>query len=200
MAKYMNRLGFDEQVRVDLPSDERRASGEFKDGRLLRPTSDAVDVGRMAIGQDKLNVTPLQMAMVASAVANDGKLMVPHLTDRIVDRDGRTIDRIQPREMSQVMSSEAAGEVGDMMSKVVEEGTGTAAALEGISVAGKTGTAEVDRPCGPNQVWFIAFAPRVDPKVAIAATVECSGGQGGTVAAPVAKTVMEAILRGRDGG
>jgi peptidoglycan glycosyltransferase len=195
MAKYMDRLGFDEQVRIDLPPDERRASGEFKGGRLLRPTSDAVDVGRMAIGQDKLNVTPLQMAMVASAVANGGQLMVPHLTDRIVDRDGRTVDTIQPRQMAQVMSPEAAGEVADMMGKVVEEGTGTAAALQGISVGGKTGTAEVDRPCGPNQVWFIAFAPRHDPKVAIAATVECSSGTGGDVAAPIAKQVMQELLR-----
>jgi peptidoglycan glycosyltransferase len=195
MAKYMNRLGFDDQVRIDLPSDERRASGEFQNGRLLRPTSDAVDVGRMAIGQDKLNVTPLQMAMVASAVANGGKLMAPHLTDRIVDRDGRTIDTIQPRSMSRVMSPEAAGEVADMMGKVVEEGTGTAAALQGISVGGKTGTAEVDRPCGPNQVWFIAFAPRHDPKVAIAATVECSSGTGGDVAAPIAKQVMQELLK-----
>ena len=86
----------------------------------------------MAIGQDKLNVTPLQMAMVASAVANGGKLMEPHLTDRIVDRDGRTVDKIQPREMSAGHVGEAAGEVADMMGKVVEEGTGTAAALEGI--------------------------------------------------------------------
>jgi penicillin-binding protein A len=195
MAKYMNRLGFDEQVQVDLPSDERRASGEFSGGRLIRPTSPRVDVGRMAIGQDKLNVTPLQMAMVASAVANGGKLMKPHITDRIVDRDGRTVDRIQPREMSQVMSGESAGQVADMMGKVVEEGTGTAAALEGISVGGKTGTAEVDRPCGPNQVWFIAFAPRHNPKVAIATTVECSSGTGGDTAAPIAKQVMQELLK-----
>jgi penicillin-binding protein A len=195
MAKYMNRLGFDEQVKVDLPSDERRASGEFSGGRLIRPTSPRVDVGRMAIGQDKLNVTPLQMAMVASAVANGGRLMEPHITDRIVDRDGRTVDRIQPREMSRVMSGESAGEVADMMGKVVEEGTGTAAALEGISVGGKTGTAEVDRPCGPNQVWFIAFAPRHNPKVAIATTVECSSGTGGDTAAPIAKQVMQELLK-----
>ncbi|MEA2384349.1 MAG: penicillin-binding protein [Solirubrobacteraceae bacterium] len=195
MAKYMDRLGFDKQVQVDLPSDERRASGEFTNGRLLRPTSDAVDVGRMAIGQDKLNVTPLQMAMVAGAVANGGKLMEPHLTDRVVDRDGRTVDTIRPRAMSQVMSPQAAGEVADMMGKVVQEGTGTAAALQGISVGGKTGTAEVDRPCGPNQVWFIAFAPRHNPKVAIAATVECSSGTGGDTAAPIAKQVMQELLR-----
>ena len=195
MAEYMDRLGFGEQVAVDLPSDERRASGEFADGRLIKPTSDAVDVGRMAIGQDKLNVTPLQMAMVAAAVANGGKLMRPHMTDRIVDRAGRTIEKVLPRSMAQVMSPDAAREVGDMMSKVVEEGTGTAAALEGISVAGKTGTAEVDRPCGPNQVWFIAFAPRENPKVAIAATVECSSGTGGEVAGPIAKQVMQELLK-----
>ena len=138
---------------------------------------------------------PTEMPSSAAAVANGGRLMRPHLTDRIVDRDGRTVDRIQPREMSQVMSSEAAGEVADMMGKVVEEGTGTAAALGGISVGGKTGTAEVDRPCGPNQVWFIAFAPRHDPKVAIAATVECSSGTGGDTAAPIAKQVMQELLR-----
>ena len=194
MGKYMNRLGFDEPVQVDLPPSERRASGEFVNGHLIRPTSPRVDVGRMAIGQDKLNVTPLQMAMVASAVANGGRLMKPHITDRIVDRDGRTIDRIQPEEMSQVMSGEAAGEVADMMGKVVEEGTGTAAALQGISVGGKTGTAEVDHGC-PNQVWFIAFAPRHDPKVAIAVTVECSAGTGGDTAAPIAKNVMQELLK-----
>jgi peptidoglycan glycosyltransferase len=194
MGKYMNRLGFDEPVQVDLPASERRASGEYAGGRLIRPTSPVVDVGRMAIGQDKLNVTPLQMAMVASAVANGGRLMKPHLTDRIVDRDGRTVDRIQPREMAQVMSGESAGEVADMMGKVVEEGTGTAAALEGISVGGKTGTAEVGHGC-PNQVWFIAFAPRHNPKVAIAVTVECSSGTGGDVAAPIAKNVMQELLK-----
>jgi len=194
MAKYMNRLGFDEPVEVDLPPEERRASGEFVGGKLIRPTSGVVDVGRMAIGQDKLNVTPLQMAMVSAAVANGGRLMKPHLTDRIVDRDGRTVDRIQPREMSNVMSAKSAGEVGGMMGKVVEEGTGTAAALEGISVGGKTGTAEVGHSC-PNQVWFIAFAPLHDPKVAIAVTIECSAGTGGDVAAPIAKNVMQELLK-----
>jgi penicillin-binding protein A len=195
MERYMDRLGFGDAVRVDLPESERRASGVFRGGRPIPVTSRFVDVGRMAIGQDLLNVTPLQMAMVAAAVANGGRLMQPHLTDRIVDRDGRTVDRIQPREMSQVMSESSANEVADMMANVVREGSGTAAALEGIDVAGKTGTAEVDRPCGPNQVWFVAFAPRNDPKVAVAATVECSEGTGGVIAAPIAKQVMQELLR-----
>jgi peptidoglycan glycosyltransferase len=193
MKKYMERLGFDSPVELDL--DERAASGERRNHRILDPTSRFVDVGRMAIGQDKLTVTPLQMAMVASAVANGGKLMKPHIGDRVVDRDGRTVRRIKPGEMSQVMSSDTASKVGAMMAQVVKEGTGTAAALQGIDVAGKTGTAEVDRQCGPNQLWFIAFAPVQDPRVAIAATVECGTGFGGTVAAPIAKAVMQELLK-----
>jgi peptidoglycan glycosyltransferase len=196
MRRYMDRLGFDKQPSIDLPSDQLRPSGEYRNGRLIPPTSRFVDVGRMGIGQDKLNVTPLQMAMVAAAVANAGKLMRPHLTDRIVDVDGRTVDELEPERQSTVMSASAARQLGQMMSRVVQEGTGTAAALSGIPVAGKTGTAEVDRPCGPNQLWFIAFAPVERPRVAIAATVECGTGFGGTVAAPIAKQVMEALLDG----
>jgi penicillin-binding protein A len=195
MKKYMDRLGFGAPVEVDLPRDERAASGERRRGRIIPATNGAVDVGRMAIGQDKLTVTPLQMAMVAASVANGGKLMKPHLGDRVVDRDGRTVQRIEPEEMSEVMSPDTASQVGAMMAQVVKEGTGTAAALEGIDVAGKTGTAEVDRPCGPNQLWFIAFAPVQDPRVAIAVTVECGTGFGGTVAAPIAKAVMQELLK-----
>jgi peptidoglycan glycosyltransferase len=194
MKKYMDRLGFGAPVEVDLPRDERAASGERKRGRIIAATNGAVDVGRMAIGQDKLTVTPLQMAMVASAVANGGRLMKPHIADRVVDRDGRTVRRIEPGEMSQVMSADTASKVGAMMDQVVKEGTGTAAALEGIDVAGKTGTAEVGHGC-PNQLWFIAFAPAQDPRVAIAATVECGTGFGGTVAAPIAKAVMQELLK-----
>ena len=194
MQKYMDRLGFGRPVEVDLPRDERAASGERKGGHIIPATNGAVDVGRMAIGQDKLTVTPLQMAMVASAVANGGKLMKPHIADRVVDRDGRTVRRIDPGEMSQVMSADTAAKVGAMMDQVVKEGTGTAAALEGIDVAGKTGTAEVGHSC-PNQLWFIAFAPAQDPRVAIAVTVECGTGFGGTVAAPIAKAVMQELLK-----
>jgi peptidoglycan glycosyltransferase len=195
MREYMKRLGFEAPVEVDLPPDERAASGERRNHRIIPATSRFVDVGRMAIGQDKLTVTPLQMAMVASAVANGGKLMKPHLGDRVVDRDGRTVKTIKPEEMGQVMSPQTATQVGGMMAQVVKEGTGTAAALQGIDVAGKTGTAEVDRPCGPNQLWFIAFAPVQNPRVAVAATVECGTGFGGTVAAPIAKAVMQELLK-----
>ena len=193
MAKYMERFGFYAKPPLDYPSDQRYASGEYLNGSLLSPTSGRIDVGRMAIGQDKLLVTPLQMAMVAAAVANQGVLVRPHLTARVVDPDGRVRDSVGTSVYHRVMKADTAQKVAQMMSNVVKEGTGTAAALSGIDVAGKTGTAEIQ--AGVNQVWFIAFAPINNPRVAIAVTVERSSGQGGTVAAPIAKQVMEALLR-----
>jgi penicillin-binding protein A len=131
--------------------------------------------------------------MVPAAVANGGTLVKPHLTDRIVDPDGRVTDDIGTSKYHRVMSGDTASKLTQMMANVVREGTGTAAALSGIEVAGKTGTAEVENGAS-NQVWFIGFAPRQDPKVAVAVTVERSDGQGGTVAAPIAKQVMETLL------
>jgi peptidoglycan glycosyltransferase len=151
----------------------------------------------MAIGQDKLAVTPLQMAEVAATIANGGVRVKPRLTNKTVDADGRTAQRINPQDVTRVMKQSTATELASMMSKVVQEGTGTAAALEGIDVAGKTGTAEIDVANNITQPWFIAFAPAQHPRIAIAATVERSdGGFGGTVAAPIAKAVMEQLLRG----
>jgi peptidoglycan glycosyltransferase len=93
------------------------------------------------------------------------------------------------------MKSSTAREVGDMMANVVREGTGTAAALDGVSVAGKTGTAEIDIARGINTPWFIGFAPRENPRIAIAVTIERAQGQGGVVAAPIAKQVLQELLR-----
>ena len=196
MRRYMERLGFDHQVEVDLPSGERAPSGEYVGGRFVPATNRNVDVGRMAIGQDKLRVTPLQMAMVAAAVANDGVLMKPRLGDELIDPDGRVASRLGDQRMTRVMSTQSARAINAMMQQVVREGTGTAAALSGIDVAGKTGTAEKNIAARINQPWFIGFAPANDPKVAVAVTVETSiGGTGGEVAAPIAKSVMEEVLR-----
>jgi peptidoglycan glycosyltransferase len=196
MQRYMERFGFYKRVEIDLPRRQREPSGVFKARKGIEEmTSDTVDVGRVAIGQGDLLATPLQMAMVASAVANDGTLMKPTLSERVVDRDGRTVERIEPEELSEVMKPETAQEVGDMMASVVREGTGTAAALAGFPVAGKTGTAEIDIAAGVNQPWFIGFAPREDPKIAVAVTIERSNSTGGEAAAPIAKQVMEALLR-----
>ncbi len=181
-----------------LPDDPERDSQErrrLRGGRLRR--------GRVAIGQGgaegALDTTPMQMALVAAAVANRGRLMKPRLVDRIVQKDGRVKERIEPDLQAEVMKPETAEQLTAMMSRVVEEGTGTAGALAGIRVAGKTGTAEVGANREFTQPWFIAFAPVEDPRIAIAVTVERTTGQGGTVAAPIAKSVLEALLGGGGG-
>jgi peptidoglycan glycosyltransferase len=195
MGDYMERFGFYRMPPLDYPAEQMIRSGERVDGRLVPVTSPAVDVGRMAIGQDKLLVTPLQMAMVTAAIANGGSLMEPHLTDKIVDPDGRTVDEVDPQEWSRPISEETASELTQMMGNVVDEGTGTAVQLPGIDVAGKTGTAEKNIEQRINQPWFIAFAPADDPRVAIAVTVESSvAGFGGTVAAPIARDVLASLL------
>jgi peptidoglycan glycosyltransferase len=195
IARYMERFGFDTKPQLDYPAEEMSASGEYAHGRLVAPTSEAVDVGRMGIGQDKLQVTALQMAEVAAAVANHGTLMAPHMTDRIVDPEGRTVQTIGPRVQSVVMKPSTAAAVTSMMVAVVNEGTGTSAQIPGVQVAGKTGTAETLPATAINNVWFIAFAPTSAPRVAIAVTLQGVPGFGGAVAAPIAKQVMERLLR-----
>jgi len=150
----------------------------------------------MGIGQDKLEVTPLQMAQVAAAVANHGRLMTPHLTARIVDTDGRTVQTIKPHLQSVVMKPSTAASLTSMMEAVVNEGTGTSAQIPGVRVAGKTGTAETQIGTSINNVWFIAFAPADKPRVAVAVTLRGVPGQGAAFAAPVARRVMEGLLHG----
>ncbi len=194
MAEYMRRFGFDSKPQLDYPASEMSSSGEYSHGRIVPPTSSQVDVGRMGIGQDKLGVTPLQMAEVAATVANGGRLMRPHMTSRIVDPDGRTVERISPHVQSVVMKPSTAAAVRQMMEAVVNEGTGTPAQIAGVQVAGKTGTAETQIGTAINNVWFIAFAPASNPKVAIAVTLKGVPGQGAAFAAPIAREVMERLL------
>jgi peptidoglycan glycosyltransferase len=192
----MERFGFDNKPQLDYPAEEMSSSGEYSGQHLIKPTSELVDVGRMGIGQDKLRVTALQMAEVAATVANRGTLMAPHMTDRIVDAEGRTVQRIAPRVQSVVMKPSTAAAVTSMMVAVVNEGTGTSAQIPGIQVAGKTGTAETLPATAINNVWFIAFAPASAPRVAIAVTLRGVPGFGGAFAAPIARQVIERLLHG----
>jgi penicillin-binding protein A len=194
LARYMTRFGFDSKPQLDYPAEEMSTSGEYDNGRLLAPTSPQVDVGRMGIGQDKLEVTPLQMAEVASAIADRGRLMTPHITSRIVNSEGQTVQRISPRVQAVVMKPSTAAAVTGMMEAVVNEGTGTAARIPGVPVAGKTGTAETLLGQSINNVWFVAFAPANDPRVALAVTLQGVPGEGATFAAPIAREVIERLL------
>ena len=192
---YMRRFGFYEDPPLDYPDGQLIPSGIYTRKGLIEASSGSVDIGRIGIGQERLRVTPLQMASVAATVANDGVRLEPRLTDRVVDRDGRTVQDVKPSEARRVMKASTARKLNEMMGNVVREGSGTAAALSGIDVAGKTGTAELNLR-GLNQPWFIGFAPQSNPRVAVAVTIQdVQGGQGGTVAAPIAKTVMQELLR-----
>jgi penicillin-binding protein A len=190
MFKYMDRYGFNAKPRLDYPGFQLAASGVYDGNKLLGP-KDTIDIGRVAIGQERLRVTPLQMAEVAATVANKGELMEPRLWSKVIDPDGRET-RLDPAHQSRVMSEDTASELNDMMQDVVSEGTGTAAAVSGIDVAGKTGTAEIST--GVNDAWFIGFAPADDPKIAISCIVEHTSGFGGPTCGPIFKAVAESLL------
>jgi peptidoglycan glycosyltransferase len=136
------------------------------------------------------------MAMVAGAIANQGRVMAPRLMTRIVDRGGSLVQRGEPEDLGQAMSPSNAAALTSMMEDVVREGTGTAAALSsvGVTVAGKTGTAESDDP-NRNQAWFIGFAPADDPVVAVAVVIEDTAETGGEAAAPIAASIMDEALQ-----
>ena len=202
LFETMREFGFGSDPPIDLPEEQVSASGVRDENDDLLGPGDPVDVGRVAIGQERLAVSPLQMAMVASAVANEGRLMKPQIWSRVVDPDGRVTERLDPSEYSEPISADTAAALTTAMEGVVNEGTGTNAAISGVAVAGKTGTAETpfNRSCGggidENQAWFIGFAPADDPEIAIAATVECTTQFGGDIAAPIFREVAETILNG----
>jgi penicillin-binding protein A len=201
LFEYMDAFGFGSTPAIDLPDDQVYTSGIFDEGELLG-RNDPVDLARVAIGQERLAVTPLQMAEVAAAVANGGSLMKPQIWSRVVDPDGRVVDSLDPSRYSQPIDEQTAEELTTAMEGVVSEGTGTNAAISGVPVAGKTGTAETpfNESCGggseENPAWFIGFAPADDPQIAIAATVECTTAFGNDVAAPIFRDVAETILAG----
>jgi peptidoglycan glycosyltransferase len=203
MTEYMKRFGFYSKPPLDYPPNELSPSEphSLSTGKAYPPASPDEDIGRIGIGQGGLEVTPLQMAMVAATVANGGKLMVPHLTDHVVNPDGQTIDTIKPQLYSQVMKASTAQEISQMMRNVVEEGTGQPANTLGVSVAGKTGTASIGAT-GSNltEPWFIGFAPATDPTIAVAVTInQTDNGYGGTIAAPIAAEIMKLLLSEQDG-
>ena len=191
---YARRFGFYSRPPLETPLNERSASGLYKRGKLFSPSNPAtqVDPGRLAFGQERLLVTPLQMAMVAATVANHGVVMRPYVVDKVVSPGGSTVQRTHPDKLGRAIKPQTAGELTSMMEAVVTGGTGTAAQIPGVKVAGKTGTAETG-VANVYTAWFIAFAPADHPKVALAVVVE-NGGFGGKSAAPIAKTLMQAIL------
>jgi penicillin-binding protein A len=199
---YSRKFGFYSTPPLDTPANQRVPSGLYHvvKGRSVlwfpKDPVTQVDPGRLAFGQFNMVVTPLQMALVASTIANDGVLPRPYIVDRVLGHDGSLVERSRPSNLGRAIKSQTAAELTQMMISVVQGGTGTAAQIPGIQVAGKTGTAET----GINHVytaWFVSFAPADNPKVAVAVVLENQlNGFGGSVSAPVAKQIIEALLHG----
>ncbi len=146
-------------------------------------------------------VTVMQMALVAAGIGNDGVVMRPYLIDSVVDPDAGSASALattRPREWLTATDPATAAAVTAAMRAVVERGSGTRARIKGVSVAGKTGTAEVGKG-QPGNAWFIAFAPAKNPTVAVALLVEMTSGTGGQEAAPRARAVLEAALKAQRG-
>ncbi len=196
ILKQAKALGFYERPPLETPESERLPSGLYSKGSLYEPKRDRdVDAGRMAFGQERLLVTPLQMAMVAGAIGNDGILMRPYVVEKTVTPNGKARDRTKPTKIRRAMKPATARDVGAMMLSAVASGTGTAAQISGLEIGGKTGTAETGVQ-GSNTTWFIAFAgdPDQKPKLAIAVVLQNQSLTGGATAAPIARQVMQALL------
>jgi peptidoglycan glycosyltransferase len=190
------QFGFYELPPLETPENERRASGLYRDGELYYPKrSSDVDAGRTAFGQERLLTTPLQMAMVAGAIGNAGILMRPYVVHRILAPGGKVVLKTERERIRRAVKPTTARDVGDMMVRAVQSGTGTAAQISGYRIGGKTGTAETG-VAGRNTTWFIAFAGPYDerPTVAIAVVLENQSSTGGATAAPIARAVMQALL------
>lgn len=185
LVRYAERFGMNGIPPLDYPA--LAASSIPQPGQM-----DAVDLAWSGAGQAELLMTPLQLCLVGCALANDGKTMLPHLM-KDIRREDNILERFGAGEWRSPISPETAGEVLEMMVHVVESGTGTEAAISGVTVAGKTGTAEVEGK--PPHTWFLGIAPAENPTVVVAVVVENSGGSGGAVAAPIARDVLEAALK-----
>jgi peptidoglycan glycosyltransferase len=158
--------------------------------------ADDAQLALTGIGQHDVRVTPLQVAMISAAIANQGEVMQPYLVDTVRDGDLDVIDETNPSRLSRAVSETTAQELTDMMVDVVSNGSGTAAAIPGIAVAGKTGTAEFGTN-GAAHAWFTGFAPADDPQIAVAVIIESAsddwtGESGGRVAAPIGRDVLQA--------
>ncbi|MCA2229073.1 peptidoglycan D,D-transpeptidase FtsI family protein [Nonomuraea aurantiaca] len=189
MQEQAKKFGMGEQIGIPM-SVAQSSFGQKEDQAALAQAS---------IGQRSNQMTPLQMAMIAAGIANDGKVMKPYLVNKITDSKGDSVEDAKPEELTEAVSSETAGKLREMMVSVVNNGTANLAQIPGVDVAGKTGTAETSNGQPPH-AWFISFAPANDPKVAVAIIVESGAANvgaeatGGHTAAPIGKAVMEAVL------
>jgi peptidoglycan glycosyltransferase len=191
LTKQAEAFGFNQHYLDDLGP---QAESQF-------PTDmDAAETGQAGIGQFDVQATPLQMAMVAAGIANAGTVMRPYLVDEVQSPELDVLDKTEPSELSKAVSASTASELTRLMVSTVDNGTANPAAIPGIDVAGKTGTAQSGDPAVPPYAWFISFAPADDPRVAVAVMIQKADIPrdeiaGGVYGGPIARAVMEAVIQ-----
>jgi peptidoglycan glycosyltransferase len=180
-------MGFNTSFQIPL----RAATSRFPED------IDEAQTAMSAIGQYDVRATAMQMAMVAAAIGDNGRTMNPYLVQEVRGPDLAIVQTTDPATFADAMTPLHATQLAEMMVNVVENGTGSNAQIDGVRVAGKTGTAQTGND-NPAVAWFVAFAPASAPKVAVAVVVEDAGVtevSGNQLAAPIAKAVIEAVLR-----
>jgi penicillin-binding protein A len=187
----MDQCGIDSVPPIDLTPDAVKSVGP-------RIGEDRARFALAGIGQGDVSTSPLEMALIAAGIGNGGVIMAPHVVKEIQNSDGKVVRTVEPQPWKTCMQPATAQALTSMMVDVVNEGTGTAAQIDGVQVAGKTGTAQTADGESPH-AWFIAFAPANAPKYAVAVLVEHGGNfgseaTGGALAAPMAKAVLQNLL------
>jgi penicillin-binding protein A len=193
---YAKRFGFYSQPPLETPPDTINASGLYKNRKLWTPTSNSeIDSGRLAFGQERMSVTPLQMALVGAAIANKGVVPKPYLVQKVVAADGSTVTKTTPQTLGQAIKPQTAADVNQMMQLVVQGGTAASVGFPAsLKVAGKTGTAELGLG-NVYDAWFVAFAPADNPRYVVAVVVaKQPNGFGASISAPIAKAILEKLL------
>ncbi|WP_227766925.1 peptidoglycan D,D-transpeptidase FtsI family protein [Zhaonella formicivorans] len=186
-AKDLYRIFQDFYFNRDIPFDLAVQKGKVANPEELTPNA----LAEIGIGQGKILVTPLQMAMITAAIANQGTMMAPYLLERVTTSAGTVVKRSKPEVLAKPIGPQEAKLVAEGMVAVVDWGTGTKATIPGIKVAGKTGSAQ--NPQGISHAWFVGFAPADNPKIAVAIILE-NEGAGGDQAAPIARNLFELAL------
>ncbi|MGL5828598.1 MAG: peptidoglycan D,D-transpeptidase FtsI family protein [Angustibacter sp.] len=189
LRSQSEKFGFGDDISVPMPVTSSRVP------KGMNPPQTA----QAAIGQYDVRVTPLQVAMIAAGVANDGVVMRPYSIKNVRTSDLDILEKTQPQELTRAVSPEVAAQLQQMMQSVVDNGTGSAAKISGVTVGGKTGTAQQGGNRNPH-VWFTAFAPVDDPQIAVAVVVNDGGdaggdASGGRIAAPIARSVIQAVIK-----
>ncbi len=190
IREQAEKFGFGQDIDIPLPVSPSSFPSDLNPPQLAQSS----------LGQYEVRATPLQMAMMTAGIANGGSMMKPQLVDRVLNSHTlEPIEETRPQEMSRPVSEDTAGELTTMMEGVVDDGTASVAKIPGVDVAAKTGTAQHAKGAAPH-AWFVSFAPADDPQIAVAVVVENGGNAGSeaygaTVAGPIAKDMMEAVVK-----